>query len=94
MDAAWSSSFRASASAPEPSLRDVDAPGAALALLVSLFWGANTVAIKIGLVDAPPLRLAALRFVVGGLVIALWAFATGRLAGFRIAAARVAAARS
>jgi drug/metabolite transporter (DMT)-like permease len=53
---------------------------------VSLFWGANTVAIKIGLVDAPPLRLAALRFVVGGLVIALWAWSTGRLAGFRIAA--------
>jgi drug/metabolite transporter (DMT)-like permease len=53
---------------------------------VSLFWGANTVAIKIGLVDAPPLRLAALRFVVGGLVIALWGWSTGRLAGFRIAA--------
>jgi drug/metabolite transporter (DMT)-like permease len=53
---------------------------------VSLFWGANTVAIKIGLADAPPLRLAALRFVVGGLVIALWGWSTGRLAGFRIAA--------
>ena len=53
---------------------------------MSLFWGANTVAIKIGLVDAPPLRLAALRFVVGGLVIALWAWSTGQLAGFRIAA--------
>ena len=34
--------------------------------------------------DAPALRLAALRFVVGGLVIALWAWWTGRLAGFRI----------
>jgi drug/metabolite transporter (DMT)-like permease len=43
------------------------------------------VAIKIGLADAPPLRLAALRFVVGGLVIALWAWWTGRLVGFRIA---------
>jgi drug/metabolite transporter (DMT)-like permease len=42
------------------------------------------VAIKIGLDDAPPLRLAWLRFLVGGGVIALWAWATGRLAGFRI----------
>jgi drug/metabolite transporter (DMT)-like permease len=63
--------------------RDLDARGATLALLVSLLWGANTVAIKIGLLDAPPLRLAWMRFVVGGLVIALWASATGRLAGFR-----------
>ena len=66
-------------------IRDVDLPGAALALLVSLFWGANTVAIKIGLLDAPPLRLAALRFVVGGLVILAWAQLSGRLAGFSIA---------
>jgi drug/metabolite transporter (DMT)-like permease len=53
---------------------------------VSLFWGANTVAIKIGLLDAPPLRLAWLRFLVGGLVILVWAWSTGRLIGFRIAA--------
>jgi len=51
---------------------------------VSVFWGGNIVAIKIGLADAPPLRLAWLRFLVGGGVIALWAWATGRLAGFRI----------
>jgi drug/metabolite transporter (DMT)-like permease len=51
---------------------------------VSLFWGANTVALKVGLLDAPPLRLAWLRFLVGGGVIALWAWATGRLAGLRI----------
>lgn len=63
----------------------MDPPGAALALLVSLFWGANTVAIKVGLRDAPPLRLAWLRFLVGGLVILLWAWRTGRLAGLRIA---------
>ena len=64
--------------------RNLDAPGAALALLVGVFWGGNIVAIKIGLLDAPPLRLAWLRFLVGGGVIALWAWATGRLAGFRI----------
>lgn len=42
-------------------------------------------AIKLGLLDAPPLRLAWLRFLLGGLVIALWAWLTGRLAGVRIA---------
>jgi drug/metabolite transporter (DMT)-like permease len=64
--------------------RSVDSTGALLALLTSLFWGANTVAIKLGLADAPPLRLAWMRFVVGGTVIALWAWASGRFAGFRI----------
>jgi drug/metabolite transporter (DMT)-like permease len=54
-------------------------------VLVSIFWGANPVAIKLALVDVPPLRLGVLRFVVGGLVIILWAGLTGRLAGFHIA---------
>jgi drug/metabolite transporter (DMT)-like permease len=52
---------------------------------VSLFWGGNTVALKLGLLDAPPLRLAWMRFLLGGLVIALWAGLTGRAAGFTIA---------
>jgi drug/metabolite transporter (DMT)-like permease len=52
---------------------------------VSLFWGGNTVAIKLGLLDAPPFRLAWLRFLVGGSVIVLWGWATGRLAGFAVA---------
>jgi drug/metabolite transporter (DMT)-like permease len=64
--------------------RDVDLRGALLALLLSLFWGGNPVAIKLGLEDAPPLRLAWMRFVVGGVVIALWAWLTGRLAGLRL----------
>ncbi|HKB26212.1 MAG TPA: DMT family transporter [Methylomirabilota bacterium] len=64
--------------------RDIDVKGAALALLVSILWGANPVAIKIGLADAPPLRLAWMRFLVGGVVVALWAWAGGRLAGLRI----------
>lgn len=64
--------------------KDIDVKGAALAVLVSLLWGANPVAIKIGLLDAPPIRLAWMRFLVGGLVIALWAWATGRLARFRV----------
>jgi drug/metabolite transporter (DMT)-like permease len=63
----------------------IDLRGAALALLVSIIWGANPVAIKIGLEDAPPIRLAALRFLVGGIVILLWAWQTGRLRGLRVA---------
>jgi drug/metabolite transporter (DMT)-like permease len=53
-------------------------------MLVCLTWGANPVAIKIGLADAPPLRLAVYRFVVGGLVILAWAGLTGGLRGVRI----------
>ncbi len=64
--------------------KDIDVKGAALAVLVSLFWGANPVAIKLGLLDAPPIRLAWMRFLVGGLVIALWAWGTGRLTRFRV----------
>ena len=64
--------------------KGIDLKGAALAMLVSILWGANPVAIKIGLVDAPPLRLAWMRFLIGGAVITLWAWAGGRLAGFRI----------
>jgi drug/metabolite transporter (DMT)-like permease len=67
-------------------LRDLDTRGALLTLLVSLLWGANTLAIKIGLGDAPPLRLAWMRFVIGGLVILLWAWATGRLGAMRVRA--------
>ena len=65
--------------------KNVDATGALLALLTSVFWGANTVAIKLGLADAPPLRLAWMRFVVGGAAIAIWAWSTGRLRGMRVA---------
>ena len=62
----------------------IDLRGALLALLVSLFWGANPVAIKLGLEDTPPFRLAAYRFLVGGLAILMWAWMTRRLAGARI----------
>jgi drug/metabolite transporter (DMT)-like permease len=46
------------------------------ALLLSLLWSGNPLAIKIGLLDAPPLRLGWLRFVVGGAVVLLWGVAT------------------
>jgi drug/metabolite transporter (DMT)-like permease len=64
--------------------RDVDLAGALTALLVSLFWGANPVAIKLGLEDAPPLRLAWMRFVVGGAAVTLWAWSTHRLTGLSL----------
>ena len=70
-----------------PPVKGIDARGAALALLVSILWGANPVAIKLGLEDAPPIRLAWMRFLVGGAVIIAWASVTGRLRGFRIARA-------
>lgn len=62
----------------------IDLRGALLTLLISLVWGVNPVAIKLGLADAPPFRLAAYRFVLGGLVIVGWAWTSGRLAGLRI----------
>src|SRR5467141_1313402 len=62
----------------------MDLKGGAMAVLISILWGANTVVIKMGLEEAPPLRLACMRFVVGGAVICLWAWGTGRFAGFRI----------
>src|SRR5919201_6069863 len=65
--------------------RDIDLKGASLALLTSVFWGANPVVIKIGLADVPPLRMAVLRFVVGGLVVLLWGWWTGRLARLSVA---------
>lgn len=57
--------------------RELDAAAVGLILLLSLFWGANLVAIKIGLADAPPLRLAWMRFVLGGLVVLGWARRSG-----------------
>jgi drug/metabolite transporter (DMT)-like permease len=67
--------------------KDVDAKGAAVAVLVSILWGANPVVIKLGLEDAPPIRLAWMRFLVGGVVIGLWAWTTGRFSGFGVARA-------
>lgn len=57
-------------------LRPLDWRGTATALVLSALWGANPAAVKIGLADAPPLRLAFLRFVLGGLVILAYAWWT------------------
>jgi len=64
--------------------RDLDLRGAALALLLSALWGGNPVAIKVGLLDAPPFWLGSMRFVLGGLAVLVWAWWTGALRGFRI----------
>jgi drug/metabolite transporter (DMT)-like permease len=58
------------------SLRPLDWRGTATALLLAALWGANPVAVKVGLADVPPLRLAFLRFVLGGLVILTYAWST------------------
>jgi len=61
-----------------PEHRPLDPPGAALTLLLAALWGANPVAIKLGLTDMPPLRLALARFAVSALVILGYAMATRR----------------
>jgi hypothetical protein len=48
---------------PQP----LDTRATGFALLLSALWGGNAVAIKAGLDDAPPLRLAWMRFVAGAL---------------------------
>lgn len=59
-------------------LRPLDIRGASLALLLAALWGGNPVAVKIGLADAPPLRLAWMRFVLGAIAILGYAWATRR----------------
>lgn len=45
-------------------------------LFLAALWGGNPSAIKVGLEDAGPLRLAGYRFVAGGIVTIAWALAT------------------
>jgi drug/metabolite transporter (DMT)-like permease len=61
-----------------PEHRPLDAKGAALSLLLAALWGANPVAIKLGLADMPPLRLAFMRFVLSAVVIFAYAMLTRR----------------
>ncbi len=53
--------------------RSIDLKAAALVTLLSFLWGGNPIAIKIGLTDAPPIRQAWMRFVLGGLTVLAWA---------------------
>ena len=61
-----------------PEHRPLDSTGAVLALLLAALWGANPVAIKLGLADMPPLRLALARFALSTVVILSYAMATRR----------------
>ena len=45
----------------------------ASAVAINVLWGANPVAVKIGLVAFPPLWSAFLRFAIGALCIVIWA---------------------
>ncbi|MEC7837993.1 MAG: DMT family transporter [Chloroflexota bacterium] len=50
-----------------------DKKGIALAFFLSILWSGNPISIKIGLADAPPLRLGWMRFLLGGIVAIIWA---------------------
>lgn len=65
-------------------LRSLDLRGMLIALLLAALWGGNPVAIKVGLADAPPLRLAGMRFVLGGLAILVYARWTRRAGIFSV----------
>lgn len=52
---------------------DPNAKIIALSLLLAFLWGGNSLAIKVGLADIPPMALAFLRFVIGLVVVGGWA---------------------
>lgn len=56
--------------------RPLDLRGTVLALILAAIWSANPLAVKIGLADAPPFRLAWMRFLLGGLAILAYAWWT------------------
>jgi drug/metabolite transporter (DMT)-like permease len=58
--------------------RPLDVKGASMALVLAVLWGANPVAIKLGLADVAPLRMAFLRFAVSAVVIFAYAVVTKR----------------
>ncbi|MBT5830058.1 MAG: EamA family transporter, partial [Candidatus Latescibacteria bacterium] len=48
-----------------------------LNLLTAILWGGNSVSIKLALAGIPPLCLAGIRFLLGGLVVLIWAKVLG-----------------
>ena len=67
---------------PSQGHRELNAGAVAMVLLLSALWGGNTVAVKIGVADSPPLMLAALRFAIGGACVVGWGLFTR--ASFRL----------
>jgi drug/metabolite transporter (DMT)-like permease len=61
-----------------PVHRPLDVKGAILALVLAVLWGANPVAIKLGLADVAPVRMAFFRFAVSAIVIFAYAVVTKR----------------
>ena len=61
-----------------PVHRPLDVKGAILALVLAVLWGANPVAIKLGLADVAPVRMAFFRFALSAMVIFAYAVTTGR----------------
>jgi len=66
------------------SVQPLDARGTAITLLLSALWGANPVAVKVGLGYVPPLRLACMRLALGGLAILIYAWLTRRRGMFAV----------
>jgi len=56
--------------------KHVDLRAASLVTLLAFLWAGNPIAIKLALPDAPPIRQAWMRFVVGGLTVLAWALAS------------------
>ena len=56
--------------------RPLDLKAGAFLLFLATLWSGNSIAIKFGLLYAPPLRQAWMRFVLGSLVILGWAIYT------------------
>ena len=67
--------------APSPAThitRRLDAVAAAVVVLLCLSWGFNQVSVKLAIHDIPPLTQAAIRSVVGALLVAGWAKMRGQ----------------
>ncbi|HVV60329.1 MAG TPA: DMT family transporter [Pseudolabrys sp.] len=58
--------------------RPLDAVAAAVVVLLCLSWGFNQVSVKLAIHDIPPLTQAAIRSVVGALLVAGWAKLRGQ----------------
>ena len=62
--------------------RPLSAKAGVFALTLSTMWAGNPVATKAGLADAGPLRLGYLRFILGAIVVLIYAIATKK--SFRV----------
>lgn len=67
------------AAQPRPNLVSARLTGGAvlLAILITVFWGTNPVALKIALRGLPPIGAAGLRFAIAALGVWLWCLAEG-----------------